>query len=434
MQGQVIARVGGLTPGFAPLLLALAVAAQPRVVLPGYQLSIAARSPAGGLDSVAVVRAGGSEWIYFSSSSSIYRVPRGGGSVRPMASGIGPHAFLEAADERLFVVNSGSGDLRELVDNGGTLVVRTRFAGLTGSEGLHYVDAGPWQGLLLASNWAGAAGQSVHALDLRQTVPVLTRLQTLTVAGFGPLGIDTYPGAGFGSSLYVVAQPGQVYRIAGTNGGAQTLFTSMPSAAEALAFPPPGSPFGDYLYVLTASGQIFRVDPQGVRTEFAAGFSNSINSNALEFTRDGLELLVASDNESALYRVTAVGLTATPAVIAAQSGGTQTFSLNAGSVAAGLGYWLLGSVSGTRPGTTLLNVAVPLNVDPWLLVTLTSPNLPPYANLLGMLDANGQATATLQVPALAALAGLSFAHSFVIYRPATLELIQASNPVALTLQ
>ena len=75
--------------------------------------------------------------------------------------------------------------------------------------------------------------------------------------------------------------------------------------------------------------------------------------------------------------------------LSASAGGLQDLHLFAGPEHAGKIYWLLGSVSGTAPGTGLLGAALPLNTDPYFNFTLTQPSVPPLVHSIGTLDAPG---------------------------------------------
>ena len=82
------------------------------------------------------------------------------------------------------------------------------------------------------------------------------------------------------------------------------------------------------------------------------------------------------------------------------------------------------------------SVVLPLVADAYSTVTLTNANQPPFGNTLGVLDAAGQAVATLTVPpgTSPALAGLTLFHAYLALDPtfgfhATL----ASNAVPLEL-
>ncbi|MFO1078275.1 MAG: hypothetical protein U1E73_11195 [Planctomycetota bacterium] len=354
-----------------------------------------------------------------------------------MFSGGGANLYLEAADNgRLFAANSYGGNLREFDTTGTTLSVIGSYPGLTGSEGLHFVASGPRAGILLASNWYGTAGQALYALDLGQSSPVLVQLQVATSShqSYLPLGVDVCEGTSYGNDVYGIEQSGTVYRFSATSPGTQSTFATMPAYAEAIAFAPPGSPFGDYLYVLETNGAIERLDAQGNRTAFATGFLNTAASSSLEFSPDGLELYVAADQSPALYRIDHY-LSATPASINPQAGGTQTFALDFGSGGAGRGYWLFGSLSGTSPGFQLGAAAVPLNVDFLTAFALQSPNVLPYANSLGLLDAQGRAAAAITVPpGLGVLTGLTANHATVLFDQATSQFLAASNAAPLLLQ
>ena len=81
-------------------------------------------------------------------------------------------------------------------------------------------------------------------------------------------------------------------------------------------------------------------------------------------------------------------------------------------------YLLLGSVSGTTPGTYAGDgVILPLNLDTYFLRTLTAPNTAPLAGSLGSLDAQGRATATFTLPAGpdAPIVGMTVNHAAVSF-------------------
>ena len=109
--------------------------------------------------------------------------------------------------------------------------------------------------------------------------------------------------------------------------------------------------------------------------------------------------------------------------------GTQTLHINAGALHAGRYYWVLGSVTGTRPGTPLANLTVPLNLDAWTLAELDYLNTPIFTNFLGQLDASGRATASINLPAwLPAGLGFTMYHAYVVHN-ASFVPFMASNAV-----
>ncbi|QDU65474.1 hypothetical protein [Engelhardtia mirabilis] len=117
------------------------------------------------------------------------------------------------------------------------------------------------------------------------------------------------------------------------------------------------------------------------------------------------------------------------------SGGSQGLAILPGEHAAGWPYLLLGSLTGTSPGVDLGGgLQLPLVVDPWFQFLLANPNTA-IAGSAGTLDDRGQALATLALPAGAApsLAGSVAWHAYIVFDPAVMAFVQASQPVALAL-
>jgi subtilisin family serine protease len=84
--------------------------------------------------------------------------------------------------------------------------------------------------------------------------------------------------------------------------------------------------------------------------------------------------------------------------ISAATGATVQFTIEGTSARASHNYWLLGSASGNEPGTTLPGGQVlPLNKDWFYDLVIAQTNGPIFTNNLGVLDANGNATVTVQV-------------------------------------
>ncbi|MEW6072550.1 MAG: hypothetical protein AB1726_08160 [Planctomycetota bacterium] len=88
--------------------------------------------------------------------------------------------------------------------------------------------------------------------------------------------------------------------------------------------------------------------------------------------------------------------------LSAATGGTADFALAAGPTHANRLYLLLGSLTGTGPGTPLpgTSAVLPLNWDFFTDASLQGSYGPPFAGFLGVLDANGAAAATFALPAL----------------------------------
>jgi len=119
--------------------------------------------------------------------------------------------------------------------------------------------------------------------------------------------------------------------------------------------------------------------------------------------------------------------------ISLSRGGTQDLSLRATVANSGQRYWVLGTASGTTPGTPLGAVTLPLNLDPYLAHTVTAPNVAPLVNSMGTLDAQGNASVQFTLPAGCppALLGLKLHHSGIVFDANTIRMV--TNPVAVTL-
>ncbi len=114
------------------------------------------------------------------------------------------------------------------------------------------------------------------------------------------------------------------------------------------------------------------------------------------------------------------------------AGNPIAFDLEVSPELAGRPYLLLGSVSGTTPGLTVDGVSIPLNPDPYLVLTFHGS--PTLAGALGGFDVDNPlgvpvANASLKLPAgLSPVAvGLTLEHAFLVYDPNTLTVVAASN-------
>lgn len=94
---------------------------------------------------------------------------------------------------------------------------------------------------------------------------------------------------------------------------------------------------------------------------------------------------------------------------------SQTLTLDAGPDYGLRPYQIVGSWTGTSPGTWVNGVLVPLTYDPYSAFTLTNPVTPFYTGFIGSLDADGRSTATI-TPGLVLppfLVGLNLHHAFL---------------------
>jgi hypothetical protein len=107
--------------------------------------------------------------------------------------------------------------------------------------------------------------------------------------------------------------------------------------------------------------------------------------------------------------------------VSGATGGTVTFSLDAGAANASRPYLLTGSVSGTSPGFHWpgTSLVVPLNLDVFTYLIISQANTPMFRNFFGQLDAQGRAAASLHVgPLPPAVWGFALHFAYVLYSPA----------------
>lgn len=130
------------------------------------------------------------------------------------------------------------------------------------------------------------------------------------------------------------------------------------------------------------------------------------------------------------YRITA--LIAEPETISEAVGGVVDFWLNAGLANAGRNYIMLGSLTGTSPGTPLPggNVTLPLNWDVFTGLIINLVNTPVFPNFIGVLDSAGKAHAQFDtLGPIPGTAGLSMYFAFALANPWDF----ASNPVTISI-
>jgi hypothetical protein len=110
-------------------------------------------------------------------------------------------------------------------------------------------------------------------------------------------------------------------------------------------------------------------------------------------------------------------------------GGSVNFLLLSGIENINRNYILLGSVSGTDPGTPLPGglVAIPLSWDFFTEFVISLINTSVFSNFLSTLDALGTATAQLSAPPVPGFAGVTMHYAYALNNPWDF----ASNPVAI---
>lgn len=137
--------------------------------------------------------------------------------------------------------------------------------------------------------------------------------------------------------------------------------------------------------------------------------------------------------------VFAFDLAALPATLAADThhlpyaaGGEQNLLLQAGPEHAGKIFWVLGSVSGTSPGTPLLNAEIPLVQDFYFDFTLAHPQLSLLDHPLGLLDFPGgvdEATLALGPAGPPVLQGLEFHHAYFVLGAGAIDFVSEAVPL-----
>lgn len=233
----------------------------------------------------------------------------------------------------------------------------------------------------------------------------------------------------------------QVAKLVAADGADQDQFgTSVSLSGEVVLV---GASADDDAGSLSGSAYLFERGPAGwVQTQKLVSTDLQLQDRfGWDVALDGDQALVGaplSDDAGSLsgsaYTFRVFGLCAAPGSLSIGTGGTQDFALRAGIGHALQVYVLLGSASGTAPGTPVDGVVLPLVADGYFTFTLQNPNHPRLAGSLGNLDALGQATADLTVsPGLdPGLAGVQVHHAFAAIDGIPL-VVYASNAVALTL-
>lgn len=122
--------------------------------------------------------------------------------------------------------------------------------------------------------------------------------------------------------------------------------------------------------------------------------------------------------------------------ISTSAGGLTRLDMVAGSKHAGDFYLVIGSFAGTTPGFDINGVNLPLNPDPYFILTLTEVNDGPFQDTFGVLDSLGNGQAGLNLPPGAAnpFVGANMYHAYLVGNSATQAIEMASNAVALELR
>ena len=163
---------------------------------------------------------------------------------------------------------------------------------------------------------------------------------------------------------------------------------------------------------------------------FARGFDGRVVSIGILPTLRRRDLTPDNITDLPRYHAPADGLRPGSSSISLGTGGTQSLDIDFGPAHGNEFYLVLGSGSGWSPGFPLGGGQVPLSWDPYTNYTLISPNSGLMPGSLGVLSSQGDATATLTLPAVSnpAWVGLRLYHAAI-----AIDLVPAvvgvTNPV-----
>ena len=102
------------------------------------------------------------------------------------------------------------------------------------------------------------------------------------------------------------------------------------------------------------------------------------------------------------------------------TGGKSTFSLDAGAANVARNYIILGGVTGSSPGTPLPGgmATLPVNWDVFTTIVINLANTVIFQNFIGILDANGQASALFDTQGpVPGAAGITMTFAFALNNP-----------------
>ena len=119
-------------------------------------------------------------------------------------------------------------------------------------------------------------------------------------------------------------------------------------------------------------------------------------------------------------KVASASLAADTDTFSASAGGSVNFALDAGSAHTGRNYLLVGSLSGTSPGTLLPGglVTIPLNRDWYTDLIIQNLSWPSFKRFWGTLDGTGAATAQLVLgPQSSGYVGTIMSYAFATANP-----------------
>lgn len=169
----------------------------------------------------------------------------------------------------------------------------------------------------------------------------------------------------------------------------------------------------------------------GVDTIGRAYVTGTTTSTETTFpVKGGPDLTFNGTHDAFVAKIT-MALSADGCTLSAGMGGIINFYLYAGKENANRWYMILGSITGTDPGTPLPGgqVTLPINWDAFTNIVIDLVNTPFFENFLGQLDSEGSGTATFNTygPLPAEFVGSTLNFAYALNKPYDF----VSNPVAI---
>lgn len=232
-----------------------------------------------------------------------------------------------------------------------------------------------------------------------------------------PLGL-TNP-TGFGGSV----DDGDLVQVGGAQNTINNTFASVPVGAVVTDVAAPGMPEALVTGTLTAP-----VTPGTYTLSLGNVMANVIRQGEVGVPFWGVDEAGVGTVSDLTIHVEAFSVDVESASIAGL--GQQQMFLDAGDANAFRSYYILGSVTGTSPGTPLGFISIPLNAGPYFFLLIDLPNILIFPQI-GTLNASGQATAVFSIPpgTPTSLIGVTLQHAYVLLSPKDF----VSNVVDLTL-
>lgn len=233
-------------------------------------------------------------------------------------------------------------------------------------------------------------------------------------------------------SVYMIGPSRVVLRLDPATGA--VLASSAPLATGNVAPRIATDPLGN-VYVSNgafAEGRLFAFDA-ALQPQWQVAVPN-VNIGGPALGLDGTLVVAGIGTNVRAFR-TPRALRADRLALAAANGGSVTFEIDAGAAHAGELYLLLGTLSGTQPGTAAGAALVPLHSDAYTELTLAAPNSVFLPGSLGALDAAGHGSAALVLPpGLTPPYGIVAHHAAVAIDLASMQVTLVTNPVGLRLE